>query len=97
MLAIDIRIHETDRQRFDFAGNPIGDQFQINSYTTSSQAAAAVAADPNGGFLVTWDSATSGGTDSSGRSIQAQRYLPTLIFADGFESGDTTAWSQTVP
>ncbi len=84
-------------QRFDFAGNPVGEQFQINAYTTGSQAAPAVRADPNGGFVVVWDSATSAGTDSSGRSVQGQRYLPTLVFADGFESGNTFAWSQTVP
>lgn len=84
-------------QRIAFDGEFIGDQFQINSYTTSSQSAPAVAADPNGGFAVVWDSATSGGTDSSGRSIQGQRYLPTLIFTDGFESGDTSRWSTTVP
>jgi len=84
-------------QRFEFDGTTLGEQFQVNSYTTSSQMAASVAADPNGGFVVVWDSATSAGTDSSGRSIQGQRYLPTLIFSDGFESGDTSAWSQAVP
>ena len=84
-------------QRFSFDGDSIGEQFQVNSYTTSSQMAPSIASDPNGGFVVVWDSATSAGTDSSGRSIQGQRYLPTLVFADGFESGDTSAWDQVVP
>ena len=84
-------------QRFAFDGELIGEQFQINSYTTSSQSAPSVVADPSGGFVVVWDSATSYGSDSDGRSIQGQRYLPTFVFSDGFESGDTAAWSVTVP
>ncbi len=36
------------------------------------------------------------GSDGSGSSIQGQRFSVPL-FADGFESGDTSAWSTTVP
>jgi len=36
------------------------------------------------------------GTDTSNPSIQAQRFVPGWFY-DGFESGDTSAWSSTVP
>ncbi len=39
----------------------------------------------------------SSGSDSSLQSIQGQRYAAIAIFADGFDSGDTSAWSVTVP
>lgn len=47
-------------------------------------------------FVVTWTSLGSNGDDSSGHSIQGQRYVLPL-FADGFESGDLSAWSHSVP
>jgi len=84
-------------QRYDLDGALIGSQFQVNTFTPSSQEATSVVADPRGGFTVVWDSSGSSGSDSSGQSIQAQRYLQTLIFEDGFESGDTSAWSSTSP
>lgn len=46
-----------------------------------------VAVDDDGGFIVVWS-----GYDSD---IQARRYLGESIFSDGFESGDTLAWSST--
>ncbi len=49
----------------------------------------------DGDFVVAWESEGSGGDDTSGYSIQ--RSPVALIFTDGFESGDTTAWSSTVP
>jgi hypothetical protein len=35
---------------------PVGSEFQVNSYTTSTQTSAAVAADPAGNFVVAWRS-----------------------------------------
>jgi hypothetical protein len=52
----------------------------------------------NGHFLVAWH-----GDDDVGGLVQGedeifiQRMVITDIFADGFESGDTAAWSATVP
>ncbi|MFN4096181.1 MAG: calcium-binding protein [Sphingomonas sp.] len=43
-------------QRFDAAGNPVGDNFLINTSTASSQVDPTVAALPNGGFVITWQS-----------------------------------------
>lgn len=73
--SIQARIH-------DASGAPVGGQFQVNSYGASSQAAPAVAIDGQGDFVVAWESLGSGGTDTSGYSIQAQRYD-----ADGVPSG----------
>jgi hypothetical protein len=53
---------------------PNGDQFQVNSYTTSNQNRAAVAMDSDGDFVVVWASAGSSGSDTSYSSIQGQRY-----------------------
>jgi len=43
-------------QRFDASGLPQGAEFQVNSYTTYSQWAPAVASDANGNFVVVWHS-----------------------------------------
>jgi hypothetical protein len=74
-----------------------GSQFQVNSYTTFSQLSPAVATDPDGDFVVVWQSDGSGGSDTSDFSIQGQRGKLRLLFGDGFESGDTTAWSAAAP
>jgi len=73
----------------------VGGQFEVNTYTTHLQQDISVAIHPGGDFLVTWESrGGSFGTDSSYSSIQGQRYA-SPIFADGFESGDTSSWSST--
>jgi len=76
---------------------PAGIQFQINSYTTSYQRSPAVGVDDQGDFVVVWQSLGSSGSDTSGYSIQGQFFAVPLIFADGFESGDMTVWSSSVP
>ena len=83
-------------QRYASDGSTVGGEFQVNTYTTYSQAGPSVALDADGDFVVVWNSAGSDDTDSDGASIQGQRYagiFAARIFADGFESGDTTAWS----
>ncbi len=76
-------------QAFDAAGDPRGGEFPVNTETAGSQSEAAVA----GNLVVVW---TSSGQDGDGNGIFGQRFAG-VIFADGFESGDTSAWSQTVP
>lgn len=71
------------------ASNSPGDAFLVNTYTTSIQANPAVAVGPSGNMVAVWTSVGSATGDDDG-SIQAQRYG--LIFIDGFESGDTSAW-----
>ena len=61
-------------RRFDITGTPQGDQFQINSYTTNFQGSPVVASDGAGNFVVMWQSYGSAGSDTSGPSIQGQRF-----------------------
>src|SRR5438128_2372799 len=51
-----------------------GSEFQVNTYTTSVQTYPRVAAAANGDFIVVWQSDGSSGDDTSGFSIQGQRY-----------------------
>ena len=68
-------------QRFDASGVPQGSEFQVNSYTTSSQSSPTVASNANGNLVVVWQSS---GQDGSGSGIFGQRYGD-LIFKNGFE------------
>jgi hypothetical protein len=58
-------------QRYNAAGAPQGGEFRINSFTTNGQAAASVAAEPEGDLVVTWLSDLQ---DGSNFGIYAQRY-----------------------
>ncbi len=51
-------------QRFSSAGNPVGKEFQVNTYTTSSQEGPKVAAGGSGNFVVVWNSYTQDGSIS---------------------------------
>ena len=82
--------HDTDddswsiqARRYAADGQPLGDEFQVNVYTTASQTTPAVAATPSGEFVVVWDSYGSSGTDPSGYSVQARRFD-----ADGEPAGE---------
>jgi S-layer homology domain len=59
-------------QRFNVVGNPLGGEFQVNTYTTGDQNTPSVAADGSGNFVVVWDSSTHTGEDLDG--IFGQRY-----------------------
>ncbi len=72
---------------FPAGGDPAEPFFQVNSYTTGEQERPAVAGDGKGRFLVIWREPT----------IRGQFLATTSVFADGFESGDTTAWPITSP
>jgi hypothetical protein len=61
-------------QRYDSSGTPQGVEFQVNTYTTSSQRLPAVAMGAAGSFVVLWQSLGSAGSDTSDHSIQGQRY-----------------------
>ncbi len=58
-------------QRFDADGNPVGAEFQVNTYTDSTQANSNAASLEDGGFIITW---ASNGQDGSGYGIYAQRF-----------------------
>lgn len=72
------------------------DDVQVNTYTPSFQWRPAAAMNESGQVVVVWESLGSAFTDGDGFSIQGQRFL-LPIFADGFESGDVTAWSSSSP
>ena len=61
-------------QRYTTAGTSQGAQFQVNGYTTGNQRIPALANAPDGGFFVVWTSSQASGTDTSGYSVQGQRY-----------------------
>jgi len=62
-------------QRFASSGTPLGPEFRVNTFTTSYQGDAAVAADPTGRFVVVWTSYLQDGGDLG---VYAQRYSPIL-------------------
>jgi hypothetical protein len=61
-------------QYFGSAGSPVGSEFQVNTYTTSFQFRAAVAADAGGDFVVVWSSFSQ---DGGSYGVFAQRYAGT--------------------
>ena len=96
-------------QRVTPSGLLIGNEFQVNSYTTQSQRTPNVGIAANGDFVVVWSSDGLGnfiaawnsngpqGTDTDSWSVQARLFTTGLIFTDGFESGDPSSWSNSVP
>ena len=58
-------------QRYDSAGQAVGTEFQVNSYTTSYQRSPAVTVGADGAFVVVW---ASNGQDGSGYGVFGQRY-----------------------
>jgi hypothetical protein len=58
-------------RRYDAAGQALGVEFRVNTYTTSAQAAPAVAMDALGNFVVVWESFSQ---DGSLNGIFGQRY-----------------------
>jgi hypothetical protein len=59
-------------RRFDAAGNPIGTEFVVNTYTTGSQGLGALAVEANGNLVaVWWDNSN---RDGRGSAIFGQRY-----------------------
>lgn len=83
-------------QVIEIDGNKIGDEFQVNTYTTGDQWFPHMAGAEDSTFMVAWHSDGSAESDNDSYSVQAQ-VLQTVLFADGFESGDTSAWSSTFP
>ena len=93
----DASIFSVQAQRYASNGSAIGDEFQVNTYTTSNQRFSSVGVDADGDFVVVWQSIGSGGTDTAGYSVQSRAGVIVIeVFVDGFESGDTTVWSATV-
>lgn len=83
---------------FDSNGAPVGDDFQVNSYTSSSQTVPSVGMDDAGNFVVVWQSDGSSGSDTSSTSIQGQRYDSAGgAVGTEFQINTYTTDSQTAP
>jgi hypothetical protein len=71
-------------RRYDSSGQPEGGEFQVNTYTTSSQTWPVVASTEDGRFVVVWESF--GSQDGNSVGTFGQRYAaPDPVFQDGFE------------
>jgi hypothetical protein len=75
----------------------LGQDFQVNSWTTGYQQHPAVSATPSGEMLVVWESPRDDPAVTYRDGIYAQRFEEGPFFGDGFESGDTSGWSSTNP
>ena len=70
-------------RRWTASGAELGAEFQVNSFTTSTQRFPAVAAVSDGAFVAAWPSLGSTGTDTSDDSIQARRFLSNGVAIGG--------------
>jgi hypothetical protein len=61
-------------QRYDNTGEPLGTQFRVNSYTTSSQARPSVASDESGNSFVVWQSDQDDPFPEPSWGVYGQRY-----------------------
>lgn len=83
------------QQRFNDAGAKVGDEMQVNTFTTGAQLGATVTTLADGGWVVAWNSF---GQDGDASGVYQQRYAE-----DGAKVGDetlvnvTTAGSQGSP
>jgi hypothetical protein len=75
---------------YDSAGQPEGNEFLVNAFTTGTQVNPAVAPVPGVGFVAAWESNLQ---DGSANGVFGRRFATDLIFRDGFESGDLSNWS----
>lgn len=82
-------------RQFRADATPVGEDFQVNTYTPGEQGGASIASDASGNLVIAWHSLGSLETDSSGLSVQARRFND--LFRNGFESGDRGRWSLSVP
>ena len=82
-------------QRFSEFGNPLGVEFVVNEFTTSTQSFPAAAIDDAGNFVVVWESFSE---DGSGFSIVGRRFAANGNPLGGdFVVNTTTAGNQTGP
>jgi hypothetical protein len=82
-------------QRYDSSGVPLGQEFQVNSYTWLEQSFPSVASDANGNFVVIW---YSNSQDGSSFGIFGQRYDSSgLPRGDEFQANSYTTGRQRYP
>lgn len=74
-----------------------GAELRINTFVTGIQYRPAVADSASGAFWATWASGAQDGSSDGIYGLFSAAPVVTLIFADGFESGNTSAWAGTTP
>lgn len=78
-------------------GTPLGNQFQVNTFSNDDQFTPQVATSPSG-FVVVWTSRGSPGDDDSATSIQARRYdSEGAPLGDQFQVNQATMGDQFQP
>jgi len=94
----DLSDYSIQLRSYTAAGDPLDAlDVQANEVVTSTQSYPAQAFFVDGVLLTAWQSngTIPGGTDTNGFSIQGT-LVDVLLFADGFEMGDTSRWTATV-
>jgi hypothetical protein len=83
-------------QRYDSAGNPVGIQFQVNTFVSGDQINPDVTIDAEGNFVVVWQDEEQ---DGDGSGIYARRYSArgNPIGAGNFRVNSTTDGNQETP
>jgi hypothetical protein len=82
-------------QRYDGAGSPLGGEFRVNTYTTGIQGYPVVATNPEGRFVVVWQSYAQ---DGSYYGIFGQRYNAAGAAVGGeFQVNTFTTHGQAFP
>ena len=77
---------------------PLGEDFQVNTYTTGFQTDTSIAQDGSGNFVVVWESEGSAGTDTSEDAVLGQRYSSDGTPISGeFQVNSATADGQEDP
>jgi len=85
-------------QLFAADGDPEGPELQVNSFTPNDQRAPRVASFPGGGFLVSWNSWASAGSDTDQSSVQARRFSASgFPMGPDFQVNSYTTDSQVAP
>lgn len=83
-------------QKFDSLGNPIGDQFQVNTFVRGDQINPDITVDRNGSFVVVWQDEEQ---DGSGSGIYARRFSArgNPLGAGNFRVNSVTNGDQVTP
>jgi hypothetical protein len=82
-------------QRFDSAGSPVGDEFQVNQTTSGDQSANSASIESDGEFVIAW---TSLAQDGDGAGAFARRFGSSGAPQDGeFQVSAYTAGHQSAP
>ncbi len=66
--------YDVAAQRFDLNGDPVGDEFKVNTYTANNQAGSTCAMNNSGNFVVAWHSYMDKGGGYIDWEVCAQRF-----------------------